>query len=367
MSDARIAAIVLAAGTSSRLGQPKQLLPVGERPLLERTLDVVYASSLRPKLVVLGAHADTIQAGVDFDEFEIVHNPNFATGQASSLIAGISALPEHVDGAVIVLGDQPLAPPWLLNELAARFEPSEHVAVRPRYSDGPGNPILLSRELFPELLTLRGDIGARDVLNRHQDRILDVDYTLRIAPRDVDTLEDYAALLLDWSASGAPTMPRYCQRCATEVGIREAYARNRPVCPSCGFVCFFDPKIAVVTVVEIDGQIVLQQRSIDPGRSKWTFPGGFADRGERLEDAAAREVHEEVGLDVTDLELLDVISSPGETVVLVVYAATAHSQQPIAGDESSAVARVDIDKPLPELAFRRDPLILDAWRKHRDR
>ena len=142
MSAPRVAAIVLAAGTSSRLGQPKQLLPVGERPLLERTLDVVVATDLSPRIVVLGASADVIAAQVDTDEFEIVHNPDFASGQASSLIAGVNALPEYVAGAVVVLGDQPLAPPWLINDLAAQFVPGQHVAVRPRYADGPGNPIL---------------------------------------------------------------------------------------------------------------------------------------------------------------------------------------------------------------------------------
>ena len=96
------------------------------------------------------------------------------------------------------------------------------------------------------------------------------------------------------------------------------------------------------------------------------LPGGFADRGEPLELAAAREVNEEVGLAVTDLELLDVISNAGETVVLVVFSANADGQEPIVGAENSDVGRFAIDK-LPELAFRRDPLILDAWRAQHSR
>lgn len=366
MNEPSVAAIVLAAGTSSRLGQPKQLLPVGERPLLERTLDVVGMATLAPKLLVLGYQAQQIEDAVDTEDFEVLRNDAFANGQASSLVAGLSALPEDVTGTIIVLGDQPLVPAWLIDTLVTEFDPDRHVAVRPRYADGPGNPILLSCALFPELMTLTGDVGARDVLQRHADRILEIDFTSRPAPRDVDTLDDYAALLLDWSASGAPNAPRYCQRCAAEVGVRNAYGRNRPVCPACGFVYFFDPKIAAVTVVEMNGQIVLQQRAIDPGRGQWTFPGGFVDRGERLEDAAIREVQEEVGLDVTDLELLGIFSTTGETVVLVVYVGNADGQEPIIGAESSDVGRFSIDK-LPPLAFRRDPLILDAWRKHRAR
>jgi ADP-ribose pyrophosphatase YjhB (NUDIX family) len=300
---------------------------------------------------------------VDTDEFEVVINPHCASGQASSLVAGINALPEYIDGVVVALGDQPLVPPWLLDQLAAAFDPAVHDAVRPRYADGPGNPILLSRTLFPELVRLTGDVGAREVLRAHADRIYEIDFTSRPAPRDVDTMDDYAALLLDWSASGSPTMPRYCQRCAAEVGVRDAYGRNRPVCPACGFVYFYDPKISVVTVIDLDGRIVLQQRAGEPGKGKWTFPGGFADRGEPLEVAAAREVEEEVGLVVEDLELLTVLSNPGETVVLVVYSATAHGQEPALGPESTDVGRFTLDR-LPELAFRRDPLILDAWRAH---
>ncbi|HUG15977.1 MAG TPA: NTP transferase domain-containing protein [Thermomicrobiales bacterium] len=362
MTEGRIAAIVLAAGSSTRLGRPKQLLRVSGRPLLEHTLDVVRASSLNPRLLVLGAHSREIEAAVSTRSFDVIHNDDFASGQASSLRTAIESLPEDVAGAVVLLGDQPLVPPWLLDSLAARFDPAIHAAVRPRYAGGPGNPVLLCRRLFPELAVLTGDVGARDVLQRHAGAIAELDMTARVAPRDVDTEDDYAQLLLEWSAAGAPDVPRYCQRCATELVFREIHHRSRPVCPSCGFTCFYDPKIAAVVVVEIDGRIVLQQRSIDPGRGKWTFPGGFVDRGEALPEAAARETREEVGLDAQGLTLLGLYSEPGETVVLVAFHATAAGQMPSIGDESADVRSFSPDE-LPELAFHRDRLVIDDWLK----
>jgi molybdenum cofactor cytidylyltransferase len=359
---ARIGCIVLAAGQSTRLGQPKQLLLVSGRPLLERTLDLARGTAFEPRIVVLGAYADDVERAINLRGWRVVRNPRFADGQATSLRAGLDALPADVDGAVVLLGDQPLVPSWLIDELTARFDPNAHVAVRPRYADGPGNPVLLGRELFPELLALAGDVGAREVLRRHAGRIAELDISARPAPRDVDTLEDYQQLLLDWAALGAPDVPRYCQRCAAEVGVRELHARWRPVCPQCGFTYFFDPKIAAAVVVEIDGRIVLQQRTIDPGMGRWTFAGGFVDRGEPVHVAAVREVREEIGIEINDPTLLGVYSEPGEMVVLVAFAASAPGQRPSIGDESSDVRLFDPDD-LPELAFHRDARVLADWKR----
>lgn len=360
MSRKRVAAIVLAAGGSSRLGQPKQLLPVDGQPLLSRTLDVVRRSALAPRIVVLGGYAAEIMAGVRLDDVEVVTNLEYQQGQAGSLKAGIAALPADIDGAIVILGDQPLVEPWLMDELVEAFAPAQHVAVRPRFTGGPGNPVLLGRALFPELMQLEGDVGARDVLKRHRDCIAEVDHTSRHAPRDVDTPDDYRAFLLDWSASGAPDVPRYCQRCGAEVHFKQTHARLRPVCPACGFVYFYDPKIAVAVIIEIDGQIVMQQRAVNPGAGKWTFPSGFVDRGEVVIEAAAREVLEEVGLTVSNLRLLNVYSEAGETVVLVVYHTIVEGQRPSIGDESTDV-RLFAPGRLPELAFPRDAHVLADW------
>ena len=360
MTQPRIALAVLAAGGSARLGRPKQLLPVDGQPLLARTLEAGRRSNLTPKLLVLGHYADEIRGAVDTRGFEIIMNPNAHEGQASSLTLALRALDADVDGVVVALGDQPLLPPGLLDRLAHEYDAATTVAVRPRFADGPGNPVLLGRALFPELLELRGDVGARDVLRRHASVIRELDATSFRTPRDVDTDDDYQALLRDWASLGWPDPPIYCQRCGAAVGQHELYGRLRPMCPQCRYVYFYDPKLVVSTIIEIDGKVVMQQRAVDPGAGRWSIPSGFVDRGEDIYAAAEREVLEEVGLRVTELEIVGFYSEPGETVALAVFATTADGQLPTAGDETLAVTLAAPDA-LPELAFARDARLINDW------
>lgn len=361
----QIAAIVLAAGQSSRLGRPKQLLPVDGQPMLSRTLDVARRSRLSPRILVLGAGEVDVLQSINTEGFEIVNNPRYAEGQATSLQAGLDGVPEDAAGAVILLGDQALVPPHLIDQLVDRFDPAPHIAVRPRYRDGPGNPVLLSREIFPALQKLEGDVGARDVLARNRDRIAEVDATDRPTPIDVDTEEDYLRFLQDWASLGAPEVPRYCQRCGSAVALTRRYDRLRPICPACDFTYLFDPKVAVAVIIEIDGKIVMQRREIDPGAGKWTFPSGFVDRGEVVRQAAAREVHEEVGLHLDRLDLMAIYSAPGETVTLIVFTASLTGQTPHAGHETTETGLFPPDA-LPTLAFPRDARIIKDWRTRRD-
>ena len=118
MTDARVAAIVLAAGGSARLGRPKQLLPIGQTPMLQYTLQMVRQTTLEPRILVLGGYADEILHAVDTRGFEVVGNPDYTTGQASSLRLGLSALRDDIDAVVVILGDQPLVPPWLIDDLS---------------------------------------------------------------------------------------------------------------------------------------------------------------------------------------------------------------------------------------------------------
>jgi 8-oxo-dGTP diphosphatase len=153
----------------------------------------------------------------------------------------------------------------------------------------------------------------------------------------------------------------YCQQCGSPTEERLVEDRPRPVCVTCGHVAYLDPKLAVAVVIEREGRLLFGRRG--PGTreaGKWSFPAGFVERGERVEDAAVREVAEEVGLAVDLGPLLGLYSATGETVVLAVFLATTASGTPIARDDLVEVGWFAPDA-LPELAFPHDERIVQAW------
>lgn len=190
----RIAAVVLAAGTSSRLGTPKQLLELDGRPVLAHTLEAVRQSTLDPILVVLGHERNQIEHRVDLSAATVVDNPDFRSGQSSSMRAAMRSLPVDIDAVIFVLGDQPLVEAEVIDALANARRHRGAVIAQPRYAEGRGNPVLFGRELFEELLGVTGDTGARPLLERHRDWVTLVDVSEHRRPDDLDTLADYAAL-----------------------------------------------------------------------------------------------------------------------------------------------------------------------------
>ncbi|HEU5431547.1 MAG TPA: NUDIX hydrolase [Thermomicrobiales bacterium] len=153
----------------------------------------------------------------------------------------------------------------------------------------------------------------------------------------------------------------YCQRCGAATEERFADGKFRPVCPACGQVVYLDPKLAVAVVIERDGRLLLGRRGPTTAQAgRWSFPAGFVERGERVEDAARREAAEETGLRVTLGPLLGLYSTTGETVVLAVYAAAMGAGEPSADDDLTELAWFAPDE-LPELAFPHDIQILADW------
>jgi mutator protein MutT len=155
----------------------------------------------------------------------------------------------------------------------------------------------------------------------------------------------------------------YCQQCGNETRLQQVEERERPVCFACGAVTYLDPKLAVAVVIERNGKLLMGKRgehTREPG--KWSFPAGFVERGERVEDAAAREAREEIGLEVEIGELLGLYSSTGETVVLAVYLGVAADGDATAADDLTEVAWFAPDH-LPSLAFPHDDRIVEAWRE----
>lgn len=153
----------------------------------------------------------------------------------------------------------------------------------------------------------------------------------------------------------------YCHRCGNRMGEREVNGAVRPVCDSCGAVVFLDPKLAVVVIVAHEGKILMVKRDIEPMMGRWSFPSGYVDRGEVVEEAAMREVREETNVEVELDRLLGVYSSRGAPVVLVAFAASVQGGVAEAGDETQAVAWFPADE-LPLLPFPNDDAIMRDWR-----
>jgi 8-oxo-dGTP diphosphatase len=154
---------------------------------------------------------------------------------------------------------------------------------------------------------------------------------------------------------------RFCAECGAALTERITGGKARPACPACGRVYFEDPKLAVCVLIERGGQLLLGRRgpaTREPG--KWSFPAGFVDRGERVEDAAAREAREETGLDVRIEGLLGLYSAAGEPVVLAAYAATEIGGALSADDDLTELAFFALDE-LPPPAFPHDRQIVADW------
>ena len=158
------------------------------------------------------------------------------------------------------------------------------------------------------------------------------------------------------------TDDKFCASCGAALAIREHEGRRHPVCPDCGRVVYYDPKLAATCVIERDGKTLMVKRAVQTGYGLWSMPGGFVDRGEPVEDAAAREVWEETGLVVTVGRLIGLFSDAGNPVVVAAYAAEETGGILAPGPESLEVGFFAADA-LPPLAFPRDEQIIRRWRE----
>jgi molybdenum cofactor cytidylyltransferase len=177
-------AVILAAGSSRRMGAPKQLLLLDGRPLLQHVLNNVRASEVDDIVVVLGASAEAIQGQIDLHGVRVIVNENYQQGMGTSLKAGISAVTPDTDAALIILADQPFVRSSTLSRLIAEHSVSKAEIVIPTYRGFRGNPVLLDRSVFPEVLKLGGDIGCRAIFGDHPQGIV------KLAVDDIGILLD---------------------------------------------------------------------------------------------------------------------------------------------------------------------------------
>lgn len=177
-------AVVLAAGRSTRMGEPKQLLRLGGKTLLEQVLENVRAARVTDVVLVLGCAAETIVQQVSVEGVNVVVNEAYQNGMGSSLHVGLSALDPMTDAALIVLADQPFVRPQTYHKIIEQYQQSDAQIVVPTYRGFRGNPVLLDRSVFSEVMALTGDIGCRAIFGDHPDGIA------KVAVDDIGILVD---------------------------------------------------------------------------------------------------------------------------------------------------------------------------------
>ena len=197
--EAKVAGIILAAGASRRMGSLNKLLAFfAGKPLVRHAAEAFVATSLSPIIIVIGYEADKVAAALEGLPVQLVVNPDHAAGQGSSIGVGVEALDDKITDAMIGLGDMPLLPSSLLDSLIhTHIDHEGHVRniTMPVFKGQRGNPVLWGKTFFPELITLAGDRGGRQLLNDHKaaQHLVACDHSSVL--RDVDTLDALAAIV----------------------------------------------------------------------------------------------------------------------------------------------------------------------------
>jgi nicotine blue oxidoreductase len=191
-STGSIGGIVLAAGEGRRMGQPKAFIPIHGAWLVRRAIDAAARGGLAPIVVVLGAGTEDRVGAFDsmgIDGLRAVVNPDSRYGQATSLRAGVAAMEADVDAAVVLLADQPDVTGDAVRALTAAFRAGAGPVVQASYGGVPSHPTLLARAIWPDVLGLSGDEGARQLIRKHPGwrRLIEVGGE---PPMDLDTLDD---------------------------------------------------------------------------------------------------------------------------------------------------------------------------------
>ena len=199
----RIAAVVLAAGRSTRMRGPNKLLAeIARRPLVRIVAEEALASRADPVIVVAGHQRAEVEKALAGLRVRIVHNPDFAEGLGTSLRAGIAAVPADSDAAIVCLGDMPRVDAALMNRLIAAFDPDRGaLVVVPTFEGKRGNPVLWSRRFFPDLMAIEGDVGARHLIGRYSEAVAEVPVEGKATLIDVDTPEALSGVKAEMEAA----------------------------------------------------------------------------------------------------------------------------------------------------------------------
>jgi len=188
--------VILAAGKSNRLGSPKQLLKYKGKSLLQHAADAAIGTGLNPVFVITGARTEMMEKELVNYPVQLIHNESWEEGMASSIRCGVDAaesIKPDVDGILFMVCDQPFAETAVLNELIARQKESGMPISACVYDDIIGTPAIYHKSIFPELMSLQGDIGAKKIINTHKDSLATISFNS--GKTDIDTASDYDNLL----------------------------------------------------------------------------------------------------------------------------------------------------------------------------
>jgi molybdenum cofactor cytidylyltransferase len=193
------AGIILAAGESTRLGKPKQLLKLKDKCLIEWALDAAVASRLKKILLVLGHNHQEILTALGAKsrqpDLEIVINPEYHNGQSTSLLAGLTIIRDTYPSIMFLLGDQPLLDSETINTLLQQFWSSHKDIGVPVYKGRRGNPVIFSQKFYDHLAKIKGDIGARNIVKCHPEYVEEIPINNPHGFMDIDTQSDYDKLV----------------------------------------------------------------------------------------------------------------------------------------------------------------------------
>ena len=187
--------IILAAGASSRLGSPKQLLSFSGATLLQHSIEAAQSSDASSVIVVLGANAELIKSEINHTAATIIVNPGWKEGMASTIHFGLQTLVEmqpQTEAAIFMVADQPFVTAALLNNLMELIRNEQRSIVASKYGSTFGTPVLFVRKFFPELMELTGDTGAKSLVRKYLNEVSFVSFPE--GEIDIDTMEDYQKL-----------------------------------------------------------------------------------------------------------------------------------------------------------------------------
>jgi molybdenum cofactor cytidylyltransferase len=190
-----LSAILLAAGESKRMGEPKQLMPLGSSTLVGQAIDNLLNASVDETIVVVGHRAEEITKAIATKPVKIMLNPNYRQGMSTSIIAGLILVDPKSQAVMLALGDQPLVASQTINQMIEAFNNQNKGIAVPTHKGKRGHPIIFAIRYKPELMELEGDIGGREILQRHPEDILEVAVDSESVITDINTQEDYQSQL----------------------------------------------------------------------------------------------------------------------------------------------------------------------------